>query len=286
MSELAIIIPHLNDASRLYRCLDALAPQVCRGVEVIIVDNGSAAPLDRLETDYPWALLAIERRAGAGLARNLGVFLTDAPKLAFLDCDCVPGSDWVAVAMGVQVDGRVIGGRVETFHEGQGPRTGAQVFEQVFAFDIARYVARLGFCGSGNMVTSRAVFEAVGPFRANVSEDMEWCLRAGAAGVRVEYEPILRASHPTRSDWAALRRKWRRLAAERFLTDAVSLPGRVRWLFRAVFTMASIMRDGPKVMFTNRISGLRDRVFCLGTLLRIRVLRAMWMSGQALTGRP
>lgn len=51
-----------------------------------------------------------------------------------------------------------------------------------------------------------------GPFSAGLSEDLEWCRRATAAGNQLFYDPGLRVRYPLRSDWAALERKWRRLS--------------------------------------------------------------------------
>ncbi|MEM9583826.1 MAG: glycosyltransferase family A protein [Pseudomonadota bacterium] len=285
MSELAVIIPHLNDQPRLRRCLYALEPQIGDDVQVIVVDNGSDQSIMDLPDEFPWARFAVEQTPGAGLARNLGVALTTAPRLAFIDCDCVPGPDWIDHARAVDIEDRIVGGRVDTFHEGHGARSGAQVFEQVFAFDMARYVARQGFCGSGNMVVDRDVFEMVGPFRVNVAEDMEWCHRAGRTGFEIVYDAELVASHPTRQDWAALKRKWRRLAAERFTLDATSALGRAKWVMRAVLTAASVVRDVPRVLLTERLTGWADRMNCLVTLIRLRFLRAFWMGRQALTGQ-
>ncbi|MFW5899467.1 MAG: glycosyltransferase family 2 protein, partial [Jiangellaceae bacterium] len=85
-----------------------------------------------------------------------------------------------------------VGGRVEVFHEDEGagpstgprtvPRTGAQAFEAVFAFENRAYVERKGFSVTANLVTRRAVFEDVGPFRPGLSEDLDWCARARARG--------------------------------------------------------------------------------------------------------
>ncbi len=285
MSELAVVIPHFNDPERLRRCLMALEPQIDEAVQVIVVDNNSTTSILPMLDEFPWSRFAVEEDAGAGLARNLGVALTTAPRLAFIDCDCVPGPDWVAHARGLSLGDQIVGGRVDTFHEGEGPLNGAQVFEHVFAFDMARYVARQGFCGSGNMVLLRDVFEIVGPFRANVAEDMEWCHRAGRTGFDIVYDDALVAAHPTRGDWSALKRKWRRLAAERFTLDATSGRGRLKWSGRAVLTAASILRDAPRVLWTGRLSNAQDRLRCLMTLIRLRVLRAFWMGRQAVTGK-
>jgi hypothetical protein len=53
-----------------------------------------------------------------------------------------------------------------------------EAFEMVFAFDFERYMNRVGFTGTGNMFLWRKVFDAVGPFRNGVAEDMASSFRA------------------------------------------------------------------------------------------------------------
>lgn len=284
MPDLAIIIPHLNDLDRLCQCLDALAGQVGAGVEVFVVDNGSRE--DQRPSRLPaWVTVLEQPLKGAGLARNLGVAASRSGRLAFLDSDCVPAPNWVAQAQTVPVQRRIVGGCVATFDEGQGRRTGSQLFERVFAFDNERYVTKMGFSVTANMVTSRRVFDALGLFRADVAEDFEWCRRAPQFGVDVVYDGGLSVSHPTRGDWPALRRKWRRLARERFAAQGASALGRAAWAGRAVLTGLSILRDGPKVMCSPRIEGASQRLKCIATLCRIRLARAAWMGRQSLTGK-
>lgn len=284
MRDLAIIIPHLNDEDRLRRCLDALSAQIDAHVEVVVVDNGSDAALTAVQRDYNWVRVMSEPRRSAGLARNCGVACTQAPKLAFLDCDCLPSAGWVRHAKGLDASQAIIGGQIVTFEEGTAT-TGAQLFERVFAFDNKRYVTRMGFSVTANMVTSRAVFEALGGFKAQVSEDVEWCSRAPLHGARLRYDSGLLVSHPARATWSALRRKWRRVSREGFLTFGTSPALRLLWLLRAQLTWVSILRDAPRVMVTTRLSGIADRVSCLKTLCKLRLIRAVWMSQQALTGK-
>ena len=96
--DLAIIIPHYNDTARLIRCLDALAPQLASDVELVVVDNASTHPLDPVRARFPDLRIVTEPRKGAAHARNRGVEETTAPTLLFIDSDCLPAADWVAMA--------------------------------------------------------------------------------------------------------------------------------------------------------------------------------------------
>lgn len=285
MAEIAVIIPHLNDALRLRRCLTELMPQVSDEVEVVVVDNGSKQPLDELQRDFPKVRFLRETRVGAAEARNRGVAETNAPMLAFIDSDCVPAADWVAVARVVGDLGDLIGGRVDVFDETPPPRSGAQAFETVFAFDFQTYVEKKGFSGSGNLVTRRDVFEATGPFLTGLSEDLNWCHRATALGFRLVYANDLHVQHPTRDDWPALRRKWRRLTNEGFGINGNTPNARLRWALRALAMPASAVVHVPKVLRHPALRDSGERLRGLITLFRVRLLRMIWMLAQAVRGR-
>jgi GT2 family glycosyltransferase len=283
--KVAVIIPHYNDVRRLRRCLDALAPQVDTDVEVVVADNASTEDLGPALGRHPFARVVTQPERGAGPARNAGVAATSAPWLMFIDADCIPAPDWIARGRAIASEDAVIGGRVDVFHETPPPMSGAEAFETVFAFHMRRYLEEQNFLGAGNLVTSRSLFAAVGGFRPAVSEDKEWSRRAHGAGFRLVYDHELIVSHPSRSDWPSLRRKWRRLASEGFLTEATSPRERILWLVKALSMPASILVQAPRLLGHPHLS-LSEKARGLATLARLRVLRMFWMLRQLLTGRP
>lgn len=284
MAEAAIIIPHYNDVARLCRCLTALIPQIGPGIELVVVDNGSTESLDPLRASWPGLRLVTEAAKGAAHARNRGVAETGAALLFFLDCDCLPAPDWLQTALAVCDGADVTGGRIEVFDETPPPRTGAQAFEAVFAFDNRAYVARQGFSVTANLLTRRDVFAATGPFRAGLSEDLDWCRRATARGYRLAYEDGLRVGHPSRGDWPALRRKWRRLTEEGFGVNGTSPRQRLAWGARALLMPASILVHLPRVLRHRALRDPGERRRALVTLARLRLTRMRWMLAQALRG--
>ncbi|MFN4157375.1 MAG: glycosyltransferase family 2 protein [Gemmobacter sp.] len=282
MPDTAIIIPHYNDVTRLLRCLAALMPQVGAGIEVVVVDNASTDSLGPVRAVYPGLRIVTEPAKGAANARNRGVAETTAPRLAFIDSDCLPASDWVQAIGLAAPKGDLVGGRVDVFDETPPPRSGAQAFETVFAFDFKTYVERKGFSGSGNLVTRRDVFEATGPFIHGLSEDLDWCRRATAKGFRLVYDDELRVSHPTRTDWPALARKWRRMTDEGFGVNGRTPLRRVIWAGKALLMPASIVAHTPRVLRHPALNGAGERGRALVTLARVRGVRLVWMLAQAL----
>lgn len=281
----AVIIPHYNDPDRLRRCLGALVPQADAEVEIVVVDNSSPVDLGWIRDEFPQVRLLVEAEKGAGPARNRGVAGTTAPWVLFLDADCVPAPDWLAVGAGIARDRTVIGGRVDVFHETPPPKSGAEAFEEVFAFKMRAYLERDAFLGAGNLVTSRAVFEAVGGFRPAVSEDKDWSQRAARAGFKLAYDDDFIASHPSRQDWPALKHKWRRLTRESYLLGGTGPLSRVKWALRALLMPVSIIAHTPRILRSSTLTiGEKWRAF--GILAKLRLWRMGWMLGQTLTGRP
>lgn len=280
MYEFAIIIPHYNDVERLERCLEALMPQVTDDIEVVVADNASSVSIEGVEQRWPNVRIVTQTEKGAGPARNAGVAATSAPWLLFIDADCVPAPSWVARGREIAREGTVIGGRVDVFHETPPPQSGAEAFETVFAFRMESYLTKSAFLGSGNLVTSRRVFETVGGFRPAVSEDKDWSQRAARAGFQLDFDKDFAVSHPSRQDWPALRHKWRRLTSESFLLEEPGLRSRMRWVAKALLMPASILAHLPAVLSCRDLTWL-ERGRAILTLGRLRLTRMIWMIGQA-----
>src|SRR6056297_1825772 len=282
MPEIAIIIPHYNDVVRLGRCLCALQENDLSGCEVLVVDNGSTQALTEIQDQFPDIRFVTEAEKGAAAARNRGVQETSAPCLMFIDADCVAAPDWVTIGRAVADKADLIGGRVEVFDETPPPRSGAEAFEAVFAFDFRHYIEVQGFSGTGNLITRRSVFDDVGPFRGGISEDRDWSFRATAKGYRLSYEDGLRVGHPSRADWTTLRAKWRRIMQEMFGQSGGGANARMKWALKALLMPVSILMHLPKVLRSPALSGPRDRWRAALTLVRLRLLRMVWMLRQAI----
>jgi GT2 family glycosyltransferase len=285
----SVIIPHYNDPVHLREVLDRLEAQAARlrssaAVEILVVDNGSTVDLAPLQRAHPSVRWLVEPQKGAANARNRGVAASRAGLFAFIDSDCIPADDWLETALACARGPDIVGGRVDTHDESPPPRSGAEAFERVFAFNQKAYVMRMGFTGAGNFVVKKQVFEAVGPFVHGVSEDKDWCLRAGRLGYRIVYADNLVVSHPTRPDWPSLRRKWARLTEESFGLAMQAPLGRLRWFARSFLVLASIPVHAVQLLLSPRLDTSGERLRGTATLVAIRMRRFGWMLRQALTG--
>jgi GT2 family glycosyltransferase len=96
---LSVLVPTQGQPVALVRLLDGLARQTLSPscFEVIVVDDGSPAPLDLGARHDLFALTLLRQdRAGPGAARNLGLGICSAPLVLLLDDDAVPAPDLLA----------------------------------------------------------------------------------------------------------------------------------------------------------------------------------------------
>lgn len=276
----SIVIPHRNDPLRLARCLAALAPQRDGGVEVVVVDDGS----DCVPVTPSWVRVIPQAQAGAGAARNRGVAAAMGSVIAFVDADCVPAPGFIDRA---RLARRVTGGQIEMFDEAVTAscrRTGPQAYETALAFDQARSVRR-GWAATANLVVPKALFQIVGPFRAGVAEDVDWCLRAGRMGHPPAFDPALVVGHPTRADWPALSSKWRRLTDQGFALMRERPLGRLRWALRIPLVCGAAVADLHRVARCPALSPT-ERARAAGTMVRVRALRVRRMLSQLARAQP
>ena len=277
---ISVIVPHYNDLARLDRCLASLTDQTipADAFEIIVADNNSPCGIARVaELVGNRARLIVCTVPGAGPARNTGVKHANGEFLAFVDADCIASPLWLEQGIAALTDpqnrSEIIGGQVDVSVRGNGWRSGPEAFEQVFAFDNRRYVEQEQFSVTANLFTTRHVFQSVGPFRTEVSEDTEWCHRAVAAGYTLRFCPTAAVSHPAREDWAQLRGKWRRINREAYALACERPRGRLRWIVRSMALPVSIVAHSPRVFFSRKLASVRDRLAAFVTLVRIRLWR-------------
>ncbi len=272
----SVIIPHREALADLDRCLAALEVQTFprQRFEIIVADNGSAYGIEAVRQMVgARAQVVSVTEPGAGPARNGGVAAARGAVLAFTDCDCRPAPGWLAAGVAALEGAGLVGGAMEVLVDGTGPATDAEAFELAFAFDNHAYVERKGFSVTANLFVRHADFDRIGGFRTGVSEDQDWCLRAGAAGLRIAYAPDALVGHPARRDWPQLEAKWRRIVREQYALARERRFGRLRWLVRTWLLPLSILPHGLRVLGSRRLASARARGLALRGLVRLRLWR-------------
>jgi GT2 family glycosyltransferase len=274
--QVSVIIPHYQDLARLQLCLEALARQTFprERFEIIVADNnspcGEAAVAEAIAGR---ARLTIVREKGAGPARNGGVALARGAILAFTDSDCVPEPQWLEEGLKGLESADFVGGTVEVLVDDPQAMTPVECFERVFAFDFRTYILKKEFTGSGNLFCPRKVFDAVGGFASGVSEDVEWCMRARAAGYSIGFAPRAAIGHPARRTWAEMETRWRRLNSESYLLLRREPAGRLKWLVKSLAMPASAVVHTAKVLASPRLERLGDKFKAIAVLYRVRLFR-------------
>lgn len=96
----SIIIPTLDRGLLLRRCLASVISQTHTDHEIIVVDDGSAMPIDSVtQSDERVRVLRHASRSGASAARNTGLAAAAGEYIAFLDDD----DEWHPEKLALQV---------------------------------------------------------------------------------------------------------------------------------------------------------------------------------------
>jgi glycosyltransferase involved in cell wall biosynthesis len=276
---ISVVVPHYQDIENLDLCLTCLGQQTVDAgtVEIIVADNMSPIGLSAVEAVvHGRARVILATEKGAGPARNAGVMASTGDILAFTDSDCRPDPMFLEAGVAKLADADVVGGAIRVDVAVPGNPTPAEAFELVFAFKNNDYVEKKGFSVSAALITTRAVFQDVGPFANGVAEDLDWCRRATAKGYRLRYAERATIGHPARRDWPEIERKWRRLTSEGYETMRRERYGRLRWIARCGLVLLSVIPHALAIMMSPALSRNRDRLGALQILIRLRIMRVIW----------
>lgn len=270
----SVVIPHYNDLAGLTNCVRLLEQQTYPRdrFEIVVADNNSKCGLDAVRSAAPTAIVTPAPEQGAGPARNVGISASSGQLIALIDSDCAPDSEWLRRGVDALGAFDFVGGKVIPTCRDDRPNA-VEAFEMVFAFDFKRYIEKVGFTGTGNMFVSRRVFDAVGPFRSGLSEDMEWSFRARAQGYRLGYAPLAVVRHPARREWRDLKARWSRMLEEQYLFYCEQSFGRLKWAATTLLMPASIVPHTWRVLRSNRLTRFQDRVGSIFVLTKLRIWR-------------
>lgn len=201
---ISVIIPTLDRPQALQACLEALRESDYERdqYEVIVVDDGSPAPLDRVVGLFAEQLdikLLKQENAGPASARNAGAAIARGELLAFTDDDCLPESGWLAALdrRHCAAPAYLIGGRTINALDENAYSAASQL---VMDFVYSHYNAdpeRAHFFASNNMAIPKKEFFEIGGFdrRFRTAEDRELCDRWRHAGLCLSYAPDAAVRH-------------------------------------------------------------------------------------------
>jgi glycosyltransferase involved in cell wall biosynthesis len=196
----SIVIPVLDDAVALERCLRALARQTRHPMEVVVVDNGSADDSAAVAERYGATLLR-EDQAGIAAAAAHGYDAATGDLILRLDADSAPARDWVARI----VDAFEADPDLDAL-TGPGEFTGVPTalrrpltdwYWRVYFDRLGRQVGTRPLFGSNLAMRAsawRAVSRAVHRTDLMVHDDLDLSIHLARAGRRLQVDPRLRVS--------------------------------------------------------------------------------------------
>jgi mycofactocin system glycosyltransferase len=209
LPSISIVIPVLDRAQELERCLDSIAqidyPK--EKIEVIVVDDGSRDDSAKVARSYGAMVVSSGgTRRGPAVARNVGAVKAKGELLAFIDSDCSASERWLAelVPFFSDADIAAVGGMVE----GMCSASPVDRYEAVMSSLSLGSRARFGSSGddtfylpSCNLVVRRTLFLQVNGFAGDmhVGEDVDLTWRLRDAGWTIAYLPLGRIQHEHRS---------------------------------------------------------------------------------------
>lgn len=275
--DISIIIPHLNQKDMLRKCVASILAQRVPGktIEIIVADNGTRGGIEDIGELSPLIRVITVNQRGAAHARNAALDMVRGRFIAFLDADCIAEQDWLREGLSCLQRADISGGEVRIAVANSSVPRPVESFERVFAFNQRKYVEKLNFSVTANIITSREVVEAVGKFRNGVPEDVDWCNRAVALGFRLAFNDKSIVSHPARVDFETLVLKWDRLLKEkREMIGEIRSKPRITFSLLALATAGSIVPHLVVIALTRRLSTISERIGAGVVLIRIRLWRS------------
>jgi len=196
VADVTVVIPTVDRATLLDRCLSGLARPQGADFDVIVVHDGHAGVAEVVErwgASLPVRGLQIPER-GAAAKRNAGWRAASSPVIAFTDDDCQPAAGWLEASMaalGPDID--LVQGRIEP-HPDDHAVTGvfARTLDQPRASDTYP---------NANPVYRRSALERVGGFDESFwggGEDTDLAWRVIESGGRVAFAADALVHHAVR----------------------------------------------------------------------------------------
>ncbi len=275
----SVIIPVYNDAERLEKCLAALDKQTYPQdlYEVIVVDNASDESIVEIVNKYQQASTIYEAEPGSYAARNKGITVAKGEIFAFTDSDCIPAADWIengVTALINNPDCGIIGGKIKLFFRDRDRLTAVELYEDLTAFPQKRHIELNNFTPTANLFTYQEIFDEVGKFNQKLKSngDREWCQLVYQQGYGIKYAEQAMVSHPARSSFKQIYRRYLRMAGGRADAYRDKYQDHL-FRFKIIYEVALNLLTTPKDILVVAIKGNYSAVQRVKILLILLALK-------------
>jgi cellulose synthase/poly-beta-1,6-N-acetylglucosamine synthase-like glycosyltransferase len=247
LTEVDILIPVYNEP------LDVVEPTIAAAsrlpgarVRVAVLDDGKRASLATIADRHGARYVRRGVNTGAKAGNlNHALARTDAPFVAVLDCDHVPGPRFLPATLASFDDPSVGFVQAPQYYANADatPVAGSAWAQQALFFGpIASGKGRMGamFCCGTNVVFRRAALEAVGGFpEQSITEDFELSARLHGEGWSSEYVPEVVARGLGPEDMASYVSQQQRWAKGCLSTIPNLVRSKLPWKLRAQYLLSA-----------------------------------------------
>ena len=202
--DVTVVIPVRDNTFGLRRLMSTL-----RGLQVVVVDDGSATPVNSSDVRSLYCKVDIvrhDRSKGPAAARNTGLAACTTDFVAFLDSDVVPRRGWLEALLGHFSDPAVALVAPRIVGLSHSDNLVARYEAVRSSLDLGRREAPVVPYGTVSYVPSAAIIcrcsalRQLGGFDETLQsgEDVDLCWRLVEGSARLRYEPIALVAHSHR----------------------------------------------------------------------------------------
>ena len=195
---ISLIIPAYNEERYLSPCLEAIAAQIVKPYEVIVVDNNSSDSTSLVASKYPFVKVIKELSQGVIHARSTGFDASSGDIIARIDADTLLPKDWIANLQSIfKEDSKLdaLSGAV-SYYDLPYPKLASRI-DLFFRQSIANRMGDEVFLYGANMAIRRKSWLKARPFLCNsggLHEDFDLAIHAQETGAKVVFDSRLKAS--------------------------------------------------------------------------------------------
>lgn len=192
----SIVIPVYNEQDYLVACLEAIARQTVKPLEVIVVDNNSQDATVDIAGSFPFVTIIQEMKQGVTHARNRGFDAARGDIIGRIDADTVLPPGWVERAQEIFTDSSLaaVTGSLHYYDTPWSPLIdGVDLLcRKWLTLSMANYFYLQG----SNMALRREAWLAVRDQTCirQLHEDQDLAIHLGELGCKVTFVPELHAA--------------------------------------------------------------------------------------------